>query len=99
MADLDAKLWAIINHQTDDKDRVAAIHKAFEEHSNWKLNVHTFELDGQKLMTGQEWYEKFVESLDNEFHFMTKPVHIDSSVYYDAPNVMKAAKKAAGLEG
>jgi hypothetical protein len=49
-------------------------------------------------MTGQEWYERFVDSLDNEFHFMTKPVHIDSSVYYDAPNVMKAARRAAGIE-
>lgn len=58
-----------------------------------KITVNSKDL----FMTGQEWYDRFVASLDDEFHFMTKPAHIDSSVYYDAPNVMKSAKRASGL--
>jgi hypothetical protein len=60
-------------------------------------NYSAFQYNDKVFMTGEEWYRRFVDALDNEFHFMTKPINIDSSVYYDAPNVMKAAKKASGL--
>ncbi len=52
---------------------------------------------GANLMTGQEFYERFEKEIDNEFHQFSKPM-ADIGVYYDKANVIKAAKRAAGLD-
>ena len=99
-----------IHYKSDESARITAqIKQAFADDPKW---VEILEEDDwadptaagttiqrkKGYLSGQEWYDRFVESLDDEFHFVSKPSVIDSSVYYDAPNVMKAAKRAAGLE-
>jgi hypothetical protein len=57
---LDDKLWAIINHHTESElDRVEQIKQAFTDDKTWHLDLQKFEKDGQPLMTGQEWYDRF----------------------------------------
>lgn len=100
MSDLDEKLRDVLrssdgSFSKDPDISIPAIKQIFSEDSVWKMNLHTFELDGNKLMTGQEWYERFVEELT------LMPYSSEGSFVADNSNqntVLRAAKRAARLE-
>lgn len=105
MSDLDEKLFDIIGGVIDMytiepeltfEEAVAQIKQAFadEGYAHFEGNQEQQAaianmILGNKVMTGQEWYERFKQAMAEEFE-----VDVDGA---SSESVTKAAKKAAGV--
>lgn len=109
MSDLDSKLREILEEVEDEVNNtggvstkhrgrlVAQIKQAFAEEGYVKVSkdnqdkiktatIYSINHGQYELMTGQEWYERFEKELNNH------PIKLQGT------EIMRAAKKAAGLE-
>src|SRR4051812_4670078 len=78
-------------------ETIAQIKQAFADDKEWNLNLNKFELDGQPLMTGQEFYSRF-ENLVSEAKKDIKFNGVDTKVRLTSKAYLLLAQKAAGLK-
>lgn len=94
MSDLDDKLREILdgNFGADYSDAIAQIKQAFAEHYDAIEKDTLHYVSNLKLMTGQEWYERFEHELATppKSGFTTERVDIFQ-------RAKEAAKRAAGI--
>lgn len=101
---LEEKLISILQLEKTPSDvrtaLLAMVNQAFIEDKQWQLDLNTFELDSKKLMTGQEWYDRFdeeVKSWGQQYRHRLSDVLGQNEFMGLFWNIYEAAKRASGL--